>query len=66
MDQHIQKHKFCPTCGKPMEHKETIEKPMDDDKPFQRFEIWNCLNCSEEWQIEITRNILRKNAIIEK
>ena len=67
----------CPTCGQSMDFVKSEKKSIDLSKPkksnkyedknvkgYDVMEIWRCLNCSEEWEIDIYRNIWRKNTII--
>jgi ssDNA-binding Zn-finger/Zn-ribbon topoisomerase 1 len=66
---------ICPTCGQTMEllktHKHSqkvTDTNVDEDRNVESFdisEIWHCLNCSEEWQTDIKRNIWRKNELTE-
>lgn len=56
----------CPTCGQPMDFIKSVKSKDEVGKPFKRFEIWHCLNCSEEWELDIMDNIWRKNAIIQR
>lgn len=32
---------------------------------FDITQIWHCLNCSEEWSIDIINNIWRKNELTD-
>ncbi len=67
------KGEICPTCGQIMKHMKShihsskISETDDNEeisKPkFKTSEIWHCLNCSEEWQIDIMDNIWRKKDI---
>jgi len=65
MDEKIDK-RFCPSCGQPMKPIKGGKKTEIAPDTFERLQLWHCLNCSEEWQIDIMNNILRKNAIIEE
>ena len=64
---------LCPTCGQPMKYIKTEKKPKNIEKKlidgkketYDISQIWHCLNCSEEWKIDIIRNIWRKNELIE-
>ena len=66
---------LCPTCGQPMKYIKTekklknIEKKLKEEnekkETYDISQIWHCLNCSEEWKIDIIRNIWRKNELIE-
>lgn len=66
---------ICPTCGHSMKLVESEEQTKnfpvlkkDEEVEVEAFdisEIWHCLNCSEEWQSDIRRNIWRKNEITE-
>jgi len=66
---------ICPTCGQSMklvkleeQPKKLAEAKIDEDvneKGFDISEIWHCLNCSEEWKIDLMKNIWRKNEIIK-
>jgi len=66
---------ICPTCGQPMKflksEKQTGKAAVPkidentDEEAFDISEIWHCLNCSEEWESDIKRNIWRKNEISE-
>ena len=50
--------RFCPTCGKPMELVRVEEDSDKQGDPFAKWEIWHCLNCNEDWQINLLKNIL--------
>jgi len=67
----------CPTCGQPMDFIKSEKKSIVFSKPkksikyedingkgYDIMEIWHCLNCSEEWKIDIFKNIWRKNTIM--
>ena len=69
----------CPTCGQPMNFIKSEKKSIVLSKPsktkkhedinnkgYDILEIWRCLNCSEEWKIDIYRNIWRKDTILAK
>jgi hypothetical protein len=66
---------FCPTCGQPMKIKNSEKKPKKMEKTykdagkngeiFDMSQIWHCLNCSEEWEIDLIKNIWRKTEITE-
>ena len=68
-------NEICPTCGQPMKFlksekqpKQLVERKIDEhihEEAFDISEIWHCLNCSEEWESDIKRNIWRKNEITE-
>ena len=68
-------NEICPKCGQPMEivksEKQTIKmekKVKNKDRiegTFDISQIWHCLNCSEEWEIDLIRNIWRKTEITE-
>ena len=70
-----QDEEICPTCGHSMKHVKThkhAKKLSETDEmeeiivpKFNASEIWHCLNCSEEWQIDIMKNIWRKKDINE-
>jgi hypothetical protein len=61
---------ICPTCGQPMKHLKSKKQhihpsePLDDSdrpsKPFDIFTMYQCLNCDEEWEKEISKNVFRK------
>jgi hypothetical protein len=67
--------KPCPTCGQPMSFKKSDKEPkklieIKNDKDmegevFDISQIWHCLNCSEEWKLDIINNIWRKYEITE-
>lgn len=67
---------ICPTCGHPMSFekseiqskkmKKTIKDGDRNEEIFDISEIWHCLNCSEEWEIDLIKNIWRKTEITEK
>ena len=63
---------LCPTCGQPMtfvksekQPKKLVETKIDEDMNGEAFDIsqiWNCLNCSKTWELEVFKNIdLMKN-----
>ena len=67
---------LCPNCGQPMEFVKSIKKPIEPSKSkksnkleegneegYSLMEIWNCLNCSKTWELEVFKNIWRKNPI---
>ncbi len=66
---------LCPTCGQPMKYIKTEKQSKNNKKPlidenekkgtYDISQIWHCLNCSEEWKIDIIKNIWRKNEFIE-
>jgi hypothetical protein len=68
-------NEICPTCGQTMKFlkthkhsKKLVEEQVDENingESFDISEIWHCLNCSEEWQTDIKRNIWRKNELTE-
>ncbi len=71
----IKEKEVCPTCGQEMKflksgkqlnklRKTKIEEDANDEA-YDISEIWHCLNCSEEWESDIKRNIWRKNEITE-
>ena len=64
-EENINKQYFCPTCGKSMDYVRSEDKKIIDEKIREKLQYWHCLNCSNEWQIDILNNILRKNSIIE-
>ena len=53
----LNNEKYCPTCGKPMDFIKSKED-HDNNKPFNRWEIWKCLNCNEEWEVDLLKNML--------
>ncbi|UCD13634.1 MAG: hypothetical protein JSW60_08770 [Thermoplasmatales archaeon] len=69
VDKGVKEH--CPTCGQPMnfvksEKQQTKMALKDEDRNVKAFDIsqiWHCINCSEEWEIDIIRNIWRKSEI---
>jgi len=66
---------LCPTCGQPMtfeksekqstKMKKTVKDEDRNEETFDISQIWHCLNCSEEWEIDLIRNIWRKTEITE-
>ena len=59
-----------------MEFVKSIKKPIEQTKSnklnklkegnkegYSIMEIWNCLNCSKTWELEVFNNIWRKNPI---
>lgn len=70
---------LCPTCGQPMEFVKSIKKPInssdqkktskfenDTDEGYDIMEIWHCLNCSTTWELEVFKNIWRKNPLTKE
>ena len=60
----------CPTCGQSMKFLKSEKKSKDSkinedatEEDFDITQIWHCLNCSEEWKMDIIKNIWRKNEI---
>jgi len=66
---------ICPTCGQSMKHIESHSHTTKETEPndegeitepkLKISEIWHCLNCSKEWQIDIMDNIWRKKDLNE-
>ena len=62
---HIKNERVCPTCGQflhfvksekqPIEHVKSERDKEMNKKTFAIFEIWNCLNCNEEWEFDIKK-----------
>lgn len=67
--------KLCPNCGQPMQFVKTEKQPrklvetkIDEDMNVEAYdisEIWHCLNCSQEWELDLIKNIWRKNEITD-
>ena len=59
----IKKVRDCPTCGQSLHFVKLEKQPMklvksEKDKDMNKetfaiFEIWDCLNCNEEWKFDI-------------
>jgi hypothetical protein len=45
--------------------KTTLKKENKKKETFDITQIWHCLNCSEEWKIDIINNIWRKTELID-
>ena len=68
-------NELCPNCGQPMKIVKSEKQPIKMEKrlkdkgrneeTFDISQIWHCLNCSEEWEIDLIRNIWRKTEITE-
>ena len=51
--------KYCPNCGKPMKLAETKKDKDETGNAFPRWKIWNCLNCNENWEVDLMKNMLQ-------
>ena len=47
----------CPTCGQPMNFVKFRKDINKNKKSFNRWQIWNCLNCNEEWEVDVLTNM---------
>lgn len=45
--------RYCPDCRYQMEFIKSEKDVEIDGKSLNMLEIWNCLNCNEEWEFDI-------------
>ena len=55
--------RICPSCGQTMERIETKHDKDTKGKMINRWEIWDCLNCSKKLEIDLMKNIWREDGI---
>jgi hypothetical protein len=61
---------ICPECGQPLKlikskkqhhhHRVRDDETEIPSKPFDFLEMWHCLNCNEDWENEIMKNVWKK------
>lgn len=61
---------ICPTCGQPLKllksnkkhihTTETLDQTDPPSKPFEMLSMYQCLNCDEKWEKELTNNVFKK------
>ena len=66
----IKKERVCPTCGQSLDFVKSEKQPIEpvksekdedmNEKTFSIFEIWNCLNCDEEFEFDVKKGIWKE------
>ena len=51
----IKKERVCPICRQSLHFVKSEKEEDMNEKTFAIFEIWNCLNCNEEWEFDIKK-----------
>ena len=54
---------FVKSIKKPIEASKSKKSKEGNEEGYSLMEIWNCLNCSKTWELEVFKNIWRKNPI---